>query len=149
MRIDTNAINITLSPEQREYARARLWSATRVAAGRVAWAGLWLAGPESTRQGATECRITAWLSGSGPVSVSQNAEDALVAIDLAASRLEHALRRRVGGPRAGLRARCPRRAGARARRSRRGRAMPASPATRTRAGHKTPQLQTMSGLFKS
>lgn len=134
MRIDTNAINIVLSPEQREYARTRLWSATRVAAGRVAWTGLWLAAPESAgERPAIECRITAWLPGTGPVSVSQNARDALAAIDLAASRLEHALRRRLFVNRARLRARGARREGTKALR---GRAMAASPATRARTAAK-------------
>jgi ribosome-associated translation inhibitor RaiA len=104
MRIDTNAINIALTPEQREYARTRLWIATRVAAGRVAWAGMWLTAPESAEQGTMiECRITAWLRGTGPVSVSQSAADTLAAIDLAAPRLEHAIRRHLPASRTRLR----------------------------------------------
>jgi ribosome-associated translation inhibitor RaiA len=131
MRIDANAINIALSPEQREYARTRLWSATRVAAGPVAWAGLWLTAPEVAGEGpGIECRITAWLRGTGPLSVSQTARDPIVAIDLAASRLEHALRRRPFKSHPRLRAR---RTHPPRTRALRGRATTAPPVTRARA----------------
>jgi len=77
MRIETNALNIALSPAQREYARTRLWIATQAAAGRVVWAGLWFTASEGAGEGPRiECRITAWLRGIGSVSVSQNASDA-------------------------------------------------------------------------
>ena len=134
MRIDTNAINIALSPEQREYARKRLWSATRVAAGRVAWAGLWLTAPQSAAQGTViECQITAWLRGTGPVSVSHSAADALVAIDLAAARLKRAIRSHLPANRTRLRMPRARRTRRAPRQTQRGLSTSVMPTTRTRA----------------
>lgn len=90
MRIETNTLHIELSPAQREYARQRLWAATRRDAGRLAWAGMWLS--EAPTAGVA-CRATAWVHGIGPVSVAQTAGDGFAAIDLAAARLDQALGR--------------------------------------------------------
>jgi ribosome-associated translation inhibitor RaiA len=133
MRIDTNAVAVALSPAQREYARTRLWIATQGAA-EVTWAGLWLAVPESAAQGTViDCWITAWFRGNGPVSVSHSAADALAAIDLAAARLEHAIRRHLPANRARLRTPRACRTRTAPRQTQRGLARPVMPKTRTRA----------------
>ena len=120
MRIDTSGIHLELTEQQREYARTRLWVATRGASDRLTWIGLWLTERSADGPDGIVCRITAWVRGVGPVNVAQAADDPMVAIDMAAVRLERALSRAT---RVAARSRrAPRRAGAAAARPPRGRA---------------------------
>lgn len=96
MRIDIHPLNVSLSDAQRGYAQRQLWMATRHIRQRVAWLGLWLCdcsvAPKPVR---IQCRVDAWVSGAGIVTVKQSGFDLFSAIDVAAARLKQAIDQKI------------------------------------------------------
>jgi ribosome-associated translation inhibitor RaiA len=92
MRIDIHAINMALSPDLKTYAETRIWQSARRWSRRVAWTGLWLVQSDEPAEAAKlSCRLDAWVSGAGIVTVRHADNDPYVAIDIAAARLEQAI----------------------------------------------------------
>jgi putative sigma-54 modulation protein len=97
VQIDVLCRPFSLKPEHSDWVRQRVAAALKTADHRVVRANVRIADINGTRGGVDKsCLITATLKGMQPAIAEARATDIDAAVDLAAQRLRHGLRTRLG-----------------------------------------------------
>ena len=89
-------LNSGLSPALTRYTEVRAWLALQKLAHRIAWLTVWLKNSNGAKSGHGKiCQMKAWVKGVGLVVAEHQDANPSVAVEVAVSRIKHAILRRI------------------------------------------------------